>query len=118
MELINNEAIGERLRNLRLTKRLGQVELTEALGFGSTSMVSCYERGTRTITITALLMYSEFFHVSADWILKGGTDVGSISDPGSREMMEAYSNIGDEKLRKLAVRQVEAINSVYCGQLL
>jgi hypothetical protein len=33
-------------------------------------------------------------------------------------MMEAYSNIGDEKLRKLAVRQVEAINSVYCGQLL
>ena len=116
MELINNVEIGERLKSLRASKRIGQVELTEKLGFGSRSMVSDYERGKRTITITSLLTYSEFFHVSVDWILKGGTDVGSVSDPGCREMLEAYNNIGDERLRKLAIRQVEAINSVYCGQ--
>ena len=68
---------GERLRQLRRQKSINQMQLAVALGLTQNS-IGMMERGYRGTTIEKLVQLSEFFQVSADYLL------GISDDPAWR----------------------------------
>lgn len=68
---------GERLRQLRRQKSINQMQLAAALGLTQNS-IGMMERGYRGTTIEKLVQLSEFFQVSADYLL------GISDDPAWR----------------------------------
>lgn len=62
----------ERLRELRNSQSVSQMQLANALGLTQNS-IAMMERGYRGTTIDKLVMLAEYFHVSTDYLL-GITD--------------------------------------------
>ena len=60
--------LGERLRTLRLEKRLTQTEMSKRLGI-STIMISSYELEKRQPSYGVLIKLAAFFGVTADYLL-------------------------------------------------
>lgn len=60
--------LGERLRALRLEKRITQTEMSQRLGI-STIMISSYELEKRQPSYDVLIKLAAFFGVSADYLL-------------------------------------------------
>jgi transcriptional regulator with XRE-family HTH domain len=60
--------IGERLKQLREEQNLSQSELSEQIGIAQSS-IGNYERGNRFPDSQIILKISEFFNVSADYLL-------------------------------------------------
>lgn len=58
---------GERLKELRLERKLGQVELATKTGL-SKSMISAWELGKSDITLSKAIILAEFFGVSIDYL--------------------------------------------------
>ena len=63
----------ERLRELRNSQSVSQMQLANALGLTQNS-IGMMERGYRGTTIEKLALLAEYFHVSADYLL------GRLSD--------------------------------------
>ena len=63
---------GERLRELRSSQSVSQMQLANALGL-TQNAIGMMERGHRGTTIEKLAFLAEFFHVSTDYLL-GITD--------------------------------------------
>ena len=63
---------GERLRQLRNSQSVSQMQLANALGL-TQNAIGMMERGHRGTTIEKLALLAEYFHVSADYLL-GITD--------------------------------------------
>ena len=63
-------AVGRRIKKLRLERKLTQEQLAELLHI-SVSMMSQVERGVRGISMDALIVLTEEFPVSIDYIIKG-----------------------------------------------
>lgn len=59
---------GERLRELRQEKQLGQNKLAELLNLSNAS-ISYWENGKQEPTASAIYKLAEFFHVTADYLL-------------------------------------------------
>lgn len=55
----------DNLKELRLEKKLGQVELSKALGV-SKGVISLWENGLREPNMYSLIIISLFFHISID----------------------------------------------------
>ncbi len=79
------QSVGDRVKRLRLEKNLKQAELGEIFKCGSVS-ISNYENG-RNISNDLLVMYSDYFDVSTDWLLgltqdrkPGGSDLTAALD--------------------------------------
>ncbi|MBO6241901.1 MAG: helix-turn-helix transcriptional regulator [Butyrivibrio sp.] len=109
----NTETVGERLRMLREGAGLTQRQLAKEIHFADRCSVSGYERGKREITLAVAMAYAEKFNVTIDWIVMGERFDCSQERIGVRRLVDAYSGIKEEKLRKLAVKQVEAIRDVF-----
>ena len=62
------ERFGERLKNLRLEKGIGQVALAKELGVGK-SVISLWELNKCEPTISNLVKIARFFSVSADYLV-------------------------------------------------
>ena len=58
---------GERLKELRLDKSIGQVELSKALNV-SKGIISLWENGLREPKLSNLVAVSKFFNVSIDYL--------------------------------------------------
>ncbi len=58
----------ENLRELRLEKNLGQVELSKAIGV-SKGIISLWENGLREPSMYCLIALAEFFNVSIDELI-------------------------------------------------
>ena len=71
-----NCEIGKRLTNLRLQKKLSQVEVIEKLNekleydFGDKSL-SKYENGTNTLPYDVLIALAEIYNVDINYIVTG-----------------------------------------------
>lgn len=63
---------GERLRELRDSQSVTQMQLANALGLTQNS-IGMMERGYRGTTIERLVLLAKYFHVSTDYLL-GVTD--------------------------------------------
>ena len=62
-----NTIFAERLKELRIEKSLGQVELAKALGV-SNGIISLWENALREPKLSNLIVLSDFFKVSIDYL--------------------------------------------------
>lgn len=60
-------SFGERLKELRKEKGIGQVELAKRLGVGK-SIISLWEKDECEPTLSKLIAISQFFAVSIDYL--------------------------------------------------
>ena len=70
--------LGKRLKMLRESNNLTQIELGKILGVGNVTL-SQYEKGDRNPDYDTLLRIADYFNVSTDYLL-GKTDLKSYSD--------------------------------------
>ena len=90
--------MGEKLRSLRIEKKLTQKQVADRIGL-AISAVSSQESGSRYPSYEALIKFARIFHVSTDYLLgitdKRNVDVTGLDD----ESVELVSQLVD-KLRK------------------
>ncbi len=60
--------LGEKLKKLRIDRRLNQSHLAEMMGL-ATSAISSYESCSRRPSYEILIKYARIFHVSTDYLL-------------------------------------------------
>lgn len=72
--------MGEKLKSLRLEKKLTQKQVADRIGL-AISAVSSYESGTRYPSYDVLVKLARIFHVSTDYLL-GITDTRNIDVTG------------------------------------
>ena len=58
---------GERLKDLRMSKNIGQIELSKRIGV-SKGVISLWENGLREPTMSNLISLARFFEVSIDFL--------------------------------------------------
>ena len=61
-------AFKDRLRQLRIERKIGQGELGEILNYGATA-ISNYETGRNEPSIGDLIRLADFFNVSVDYLI-------------------------------------------------
>lgn len=59
---------GERLKELRQEKQIGQVELSKCLNV-SKGIISLWENGLREPSMSSLIVLAEYFDVSIDYLV-------------------------------------------------
>lgn len=62
-----NNTFGERLKDLRTEKGIGQVELSKSLNV-SKGIISLWETGLREPKLSNLITISKYFQVSIDYL--------------------------------------------------
>lgn len=62
-----NNVFGERLRELRMERQIGQVELAKAINI-SKGIISLWENGLREPKLSNLIAISAYFKVSIDYL--------------------------------------------------
>ncbi|MDP7662889.1 MAG: helix-turn-helix transcriptional regulator [Nitrospinota bacterium] len=70
LEKTNREAIGTRLREVRLFNKLEQTELAHRAGL-SQAIISQYEKGLTEISLSFIKFLAENFTISGDWLIFG-----------------------------------------------
>lgn len=97
-EVIQLVNMGEKLKTLRLEKKLTQKQVADRIGL-AVSAVSSYESGSRYPSYEALVKLAHIFHVSTDYLL-GMTDKRYIDSSGLDDSeVELISQLVD-KLRQ------------------
>lgn len=77
--------LGEKLKKLRIDRKLNQSHLAEMMGL-ATSAISSYESCSRRPSYEILIKYARIFHVSTDYLLGiERQNYLDISDLGSKE---------------------------------
>ena len=97
MMIYDMEASGKRLKELRKQAGKTQEQVAEAVGL-EPGTISRIERGAKGMSIDSLLMFSEIYGVSTDYILKGDKTVAS-SDELLEELgalVQKYRNMQEE----------------------
>ena len=64
----NNNTIGQKIRFLRESRGYTQAEIADKLGVGR-SVYSCYECGTRNISIQLIIKITKIYNVTSDFLL-------------------------------------------------
>ena len=77
IQLVN---MGEKLKSLRIEKKLTQKQVADRIGL-AISAVSSYESGTRYPSYDVLVKLARIFHISTDYLL-GMTDKRNIDVTG------------------------------------
>jgi transcriptional regulator with XRE-family HTH domain len=78
-QLVSKQAVGQRLRAIRLSQGMSQEKLAELLGI-TQSNVSGLERGVRSLTIHQVAKLAAAMGVSTDELLLGRSPNGSKRD--------------------------------------
>lgn len=90
--------MGDKLKSLRLEKKLTQKQVADRIGL-AISAVSSYESGSRYPSYEVLVQLARIFHVTTDYLL-GMTDKRSIDVTGLDDSeIELISQLVD-KLRQ------------------
>lgn len=59
---------GERLKELRAERRIGQIELSRAIGVSS-GIISLWKTGQREPKMSNLILLAQYFDVSIDYLV-------------------------------------------------
>lgn len=59
---------GERLKELRLEKGIGQIELAAKIGV-SKGIISLWEQGKREPTLSSLVAIADYFSITIDYLI-------------------------------------------------
>lgn len=94
--------MGERLRELRLRRKISQEEVAKHIGI-TRSAYSHYEINNRQPVYDTLIKLAAFFDVSLDYII-GGAQHTAPSDhsvaPDTREMLSLFQHMNQEQRKK------------------
>lgn len=91
--------LGERLKFLRESLKLTATEVKEQLEIND---LGRFEKGERKPSIDTLLIISNFYKVSTDWLLTGRNIDNIVLSDLEKELLESYKMLGnDNKLRIL-----------------
>ena len=91
--------MGEKLKSLRIEKKLTQKQVADRIGL-AISAVSSYESGTRYPSYDVLVKLARIFHVSTDYLL-GMTDTRNINVTGLNDNeIELVSQLVDMLINK------------------
>ena len=71
--LLDNKAVGKRIRQIRESNKLTQEQMAEVLGVNPNA-VRAYERGEYGISKEVMARIRQRFHVSIDYLLFGPND--------------------------------------------
>ncbi|GJM71830.1 transcriptional regulator [Paenibacillus macerans] len=71
--MFNREIFAERFKNLRLVKSISQQDIAASLGVDRT-IVSHWERGTRTPSLEVACALADYFDVSLDYLVGRSDD--------------------------------------------
>lgn len=82
---------GERLAQLRKSRKLSQYELADRLGF-SRGQVANYEQGKREPDYATLQKFADFFEVSTDYLLGRNDETVNGLSEDEKEMLEFFRN--------------------------
>ncbi len=67
----NNIAIGERIKEIRISKKLTQELLAEKVNLGSAQQISDIERGLCGLSVPKLIEFCRVLEIDADYLLFG-----------------------------------------------
>jgi len=107
LSIVSVDKFGERLTEIRKKNNISQRQLSADLGLGSTG-VYYYESGKKTPSIEVLLKLSQYFHVSADYLL------GLVDEPNAKgEVPRDYEEFKEkaEKYKKI-MEMIEEIRKI------
>ena len=88
-DILNNKAIGARLKKTRLAAQLSQEQFASALTTALRAYQN-YERGEREIPSPLILLLHREFHIDPVWLLAGTSGSGQKK----KRRQRAYSNWG------------------------
>ena len=111
METINYEAVGKRLKELRMNAGITQTELARNLHQSHNGVISWIEAGRKVPSLDVLVAYSERFGVTTDWILKG-TATGE-QDQNIQDEIEGLVEQDAELLLAQCEKVVESFGILY-----
>lgn len=97
--------ISERLKQLRIIKKLRQTDVAELIGVGRTTYTN-YETGVSEPDIDTINKLASIFNVSADYLLERTDDLNS----GSDQDLPPNVKILLRDAQKLTPDQLEAIH--------
>lgn len=98
------QQLGLRIRALRTERQWSQKALAEKLHINK-SVVSYYELGERYPTYDVLLDIASIFHVTTDYLLKGGTDRSMNISSLSADEYNAVASIVEALQNKHALHK-------------
>lgn len=82
-----NEQIGERLKNIRVSKGISQSQLAEFCGWSGASRVANYEKGTRSIGADDAIALTRVLNVSPSFLLFGDKENTGASLPEKQQAL-------------------------------
>ena len=95
--------IGNRLHELRMSKKLQQEQVADKLGV-TKAAISAYETGIRQPPYDILIAFAKMFHVSTDYLL-GVSDIRTLDITGLTEpeisILSELVHVMAEKNKKL-----------------
>ncbi|MBO6241950.1 MAG: helix-turn-helix transcriptional regulator [Butyrivibrio sp.] len=106
MIMATGATVGDRIRALRESRGLSQQDMSEEFLLNGRSTLANYELGLRDIPVKVLLLYSEKFNVTTDWILKGDTSSGNNEID---ELVRAYSSINNSVVKQAVIQQIRGL---------
>lgn len=89
--------IGERIRYLRETRNVTQLELAKKTGI-SRGNLSSYETGRFSPSSEALVSIAEFFDVSTDWLLTGSSKKAKHPNKVYQHIIELLDHLSEKNL--------------------
>jgi transcriptional regulator with XRE-family HTH domain len=85
---------GERLRDLRIQKKLSQAELGQMIGVQATH-IGRYERGESRPSAKYLKLLADVFDVSADFLYDGNEEDAAVADLKDKDLVEMFKRIDE-----------------------
>lgn len=98
MENLDFQIIGKRIREIRLSKKLTQENLADAVDV-NTSHISNVENGKVKISLTTLVSVCNALNVTLDYLLYN--DYQGTSNPLDNELLKNFHNHTDEMKEKI-----------------
>lgn len=71
MHIIHMDTFGDRLKNLRESRKMSQQYLADYLGKGNKTVISSWERNKTKPLMDDIVAISNLFEVSTDYMMKG-----------------------------------------------
>lgn len=99
------EIIGKRLKALREKRDISQVDLAKAIGWNTSSRISNYELGTRSISATDALLISKVLNISPGELLFGETS--NIELLGTVDGWDSNTPLPDEETEVPFLKDIE-----------
>ena len=106
-----NAKVNDRIKALRVEKKLNQSQLGEILGVKQRT-ISDIEKGVSNPTVTQIEKLSKFFNVSSDYLLFGIEPEAEI-EPIEREILKTIRD--DRTLYGTLIKMTEARKTVLNG---